>query len=196
MLTLTTLSLSTLLFPSSELSQRPPETPYPSLTILSPSRYTNIPCLTSVLTKVYKATTDLFCQLKQRNLREVAQLYGTEVSLEAIEKHRQTLGVCSLTTKCFNEARISALLIDDGLKLDKKHDIKWHGKHVPFVGRVLRIETLAEQVLHEECPDNSSWTLDSFTKAFVQRLNSYPFFNTLVMNVVTYYYFFIFVFLP
>ncbi|KAJ4904775.1 glutamate-ammonia ligase [Raphanus sativus] len=78
----------------------------------------------------------------KRNLREVAQLYGTEVSLEAIEKHRQTLGVCSLTTKCFNEARISALLIDDGLKLDKKHDIKWHGKHVPFVGRVLQIVAL------------------------------------------------------
>ncbi|KAJ4869846.1 glutamate-ammonia ligase [Raphanus sativus] len=108
----------------------------------------------------------------KRNLREVAQLYGTEVSLEAIEKYRQTLGVRSLTTKCFNEARISALLIDDGLELDKKHDIKWHRNHVQFVGRVLRIETLAEQVLHEECPDNSSWTLDSFTKAFIVALKT------------------------
>ncbi|KAL0724961.1 hypothetical protein Bca4012_039560 [Brassica carinata] len=102
----------------------------------------------------------------KRNLREVAQLYGTEVSLEAIEKHRQTLGLHSLTTKCFNEARISALLIDDGLKLDKKQDIEWHRNFVPCVGRVLRIETLAEQILDEESPDDSSWTLDSFTKAF------------------------------
>ncbi|KAF8079457.1 hypothetical protein N665_1026s0014 [Sinapis alba] len=110
----------------------------------------------------------------KRNLREVAQLYGTEVSLEAIEKHRQTLGLHSLTTKCFNEARISALLVDDGLKLDKKHDIEWHRSFVPYVGRVLRIETLAEQILDEESPDHddSSWTLDSFTKAFVERLNS------------------------
>uniref|UniRef100_M4EID3 GS catalytic domain-containing protein n=1 Tax=Brassica campestris TaxID=3711 RepID=M4EID3_BRACM len=86
----------------------------------------------------------------KRNLREVAELYGSEVSLEAIEKHRQTLGLHSLTTKCFDEARISALLIDDGLKLDKKHDTEWHRNFVPYVGRVLRIETLAEQILEEE----------------------------------------------
>ncbi|KAF3520871.1 hypothetical protein DY000_02061231 [Brassica cretica] len=108
----------------------------------------------------------------KRNLREVAQLYGTEVSLEAIEKHRQTLGLHSLTTKCFNEARISALLIDDGLKLDKKHDTEWHRNFVPYVGRVLRIETLAEQILDEESPDDSSWTLDSFTKAFIVALKT------------------------
>uniref|UniRef100_A0A1J3HL43 Protein fluG n=1 Tax=Noccaea caerulescens TaxID=107243 RepID=A0A1J3HL43_NOCCA len=109
----------------------------------------------------------------KRNLREVAQLYGTQVSLEAIEEHRQTSGLHSFTSKCFQEARISALLIDDGLKLDKKHDIAWHKDFVPFVGRVLRIETLAELILDEESPpDASSWNLDSFTKAFVERLNS------------------------
>ncbi|XP_023638546.1 protein fluG [Capsella rubella] len=108
----------------------------------------------------------------KRNLREIAQLYGTQVSLEAIEEHRKTSGLDSFTTKCFQEARISALLIDDGLKLDKKHDIEWHRNFVPFVGRVLRIETLAEQILDEECPDASSWSLDSFTRAFVERLNS------------------------
>ncbi|XP_013605508.1 PREDICTED: protein fluG-like [Brassica oleracea var. oleracea] len=106
----------------------------------------------------------------KRNLKEIAQLYGTEVSLEAIEKHRQASGLHSFTSKCFKEAGISALLIDDGLKLDKKHDIEWHRDFVPFVGRVLRVETLAEQILDEEI--SSSWTLDSFTKAFVARLNS------------------------
>ncbi|KAL0866515.1 hypothetical protein Bca101_045633 [Brassica carinata] len=125
-----------------------------------------IPCLTSVLSKGIQGHHVISLSMKQRNLREVAQLYGTEVSLEAIEKHRQTLGLHSLTTKCFNEARISALLIDDGLKLDKKQDIEWHRNFVPCVGRVLRIETLAEQILDEESPDDSSWTLDSFTKAF------------------------------
>lgn len=127
--------------------------------------------------------------MKQRNLREIAQLYGTEVSLEAIEEHRKTSGLDSFTFKCFEEARISALLIDDGLKLDKKHDIEWHRNFVPFVGRVLRIETLAEQILQEESPDASSWSLDSFTKTFVERLNSYPlsllFVIQLLMNVTT-----------
>lgn len=108
-------------------------------------------------------------------MREIAQLYGTEVSLEAIEERRQASGLQSLTSTCFQEARISALLIDDGLKLDKKHDIEWHKSFVPFVGRVLRIETLAEQILDEDCPVASSWDLDSFTRAFVGRLNSYPF---------------------
>ncbi|KFK34564.1 hypothetical protein AALP_AA5G162200 [Arabis alpina] len=108
----------------------------------------------------------------KRNLREIAKLYGTQVSLESIEKHRQESGLDSLTSKCFQEARISALLIDDGLKLDKKHDIEWHRNFVPFVGRVLRIEALAEQILDGESLDASSWNLDSFTKAFVERLNS------------------------
>ncbi|XP_010412750.1 PREDICTED: protein fluG [Camelina sativa] len=110
----------------------------------------------------------------KRNLREIAQLYGTQVSLEAIEEHRKTTGLESFTTKCFQEARISALLIDDGLKLDKKHDIEWHRNFVPFVGRVLRIETLAEQILDEESPPDASstWSLDSFTRAFVERLNA------------------------
>ncbi|KAL9832210.1 putative glutamine synthetase [Arabidopsis thaliana] len=112
----------------------------------------------------------------KRNLREIAQLYGTEVSLEAVEEHRKTSGLDSFTSKCFKEARISALLIDDGLKLDKKHDIEWHRNFVPFVGRVLRIETLAEQILEEECPggyfygsestEPPVWDLDSFTKTF------------------------------
>ncbi|CAH8375263.1 unnamed protein product [Eruca vesicaria subsp. sativa] len=121
----------------------------------------------------------------KRNLREVAQLYGTEASLEAIEKHRQTLGLHSLTSKCFSEARISALLIDDGLKLEKKHDVEWHRNFVPYVGRVLRIETLAEQILEEESPDHSSWTLDSFTKAFLERLDSYPLNHTFFVFTLT-----------
>ncbi|CAN8279088.1 unnamed protein product [Cochlearia groenlandica] len=113
----------------------------------------------------------------KRNLRDIAQLYGTEVSLESIEKHRKITGLDSITSKCFKEAGISAMLIDDGLKLDKKLDIAWHKDFVPFVGRVLRIEALAEQILdEEERPDDvSAWSLDSFTTTFVERLNSYPF---------------------
>lgn len=49
--------------------------------------------------------------------------------------------------KCFKAAGISAVLIDDGLKLDKMHDVQWHKNFTPFVGRILRIERLAEAIL-------------------------------------------------
>lgn len=131
-----------------------------------------------------------------------------------------------MTSKCFGAARISAVLIDDGLELDKMHDVEWHKKFVPFVGRILRIERVAEKILDEvrylnciyshlflvlnelderlyisHCHMNSNiyylfpfpflffflsnhdqgspggapWTLDSFTKLFVDNLKSYPF---------------------
>ncbi|KAK8561960.1 hypothetical protein V6N12_049015 [Hibiscus sabdariffa] len=84
----------------------------------------------------------------KRNLREIAQLYGTESSLEAVEQYRRLSGLQAISSKCFKAAGISAILIDDGLKLDNKHDIQWHKNFVPFVGRILRIEYLAEEILN------------------------------------------------
>ncbi|KAG4162687.1 hypothetical protein ERO13_D01G129800v2 [Gossypium hirsutum] len=98
-----------------------------------------------------------------RSLRDIAELYGTESSLDAVEY-----------SKCFKAAGISAILIDDGLKLDKKHDIRWHKNFVPFVGRILRIELLAEEILDGEMPDGSNWTLGAFTETFLKSLSSYP----------------------
>lgn len=51
------------------------------------------------------------------------------------------------TTECFKAARISVVLIDDGLELDKMYNIEWHKKFVPFVGRIVRIEREAEKIL-------------------------------------------------
>lgn len=48
---------------------------------------------------------------------------------------------------CFRAARVSTILIDDGIELDKMVDIEWHKKVVPMVGRILRIEHLAEKIL-------------------------------------------------
>ncbi|KAI3442910.1 Gln-synt_C domain-containing protein [Psidium guajava] len=108
----------------------------------------------------------------KRNLRDIAKLYGTESSVRAVEKYRRTAGLQSISSLCFEAARISAVLIDDGLQLDKKHDLEWHKSLVPVVGRILRIERLAEEILDEEMPDGSVWNLDSFTKIFEERLNS------------------------
>ncbi|KAK6244644.1 hypothetical protein QUC31_011053 [Theobroma cacao] len=68
-----------------------------------------------------------------RNLREIAELYGTESSLDAVEQYRRSSGLQAISSKCFKAAGISAILVDDGLKLDKKHDIQWHKNFVPFV---------------------------------------------------------------
>ncbi|XP_052113421.1 protein fluG [Arachis duranensis] len=108
----------------------------------------------------------------KRSLRDIAELYGSESSLEAIEEHRRVSGLQSISTSCFKAAGISTLLIDDGLKFDKKHDLEWHRSFTPVVGRILRIERVAEEILDEGLTDGSSWTLDSFTKAFVSKLKS------------------------
>ncbi|XP_012082484.2 protein fluG isoform X2 [Jatropha curcas] len=115
------------------------------------------------------ASHSLSCK---RNLKEIAKLYGCENSMQAVEEHRRTSGLENISLKCFNAARISATLIDDGLKLDKKHDIEWHKSFTPFVGRILRIERLAEEILDNERPDGSAWTLDKFIETFVESLRS------------------------
>ncbi|XP_004304487.1 PREDICTED: protein fluG [Fragaria vesca subsp. vesca] len=108
----------------------------------------------------------------KRSLKEVAELYGCEKSLEAVEEHRRVAGVEAISSRCFEAARISALLIDDGLKLDKMYGIDWHKSAAPVVGRILRIESLAEQILDEELLGGSSWTLDVFTETFIGKLKS------------------------
>ena len=85
----------------------------------------------------------------QRSLREIAELYGSEVSLSGVEEYRRCSGLQSITSICFKAARIAAILIDDGIDFDKKHDIQWHRSFTPIVGRILRIEHLAEQILDE-----------------------------------------------
>lgn len=108
----------------------------------------------------------------KRNLRDLAELYGCELSLQGVEEHRKVSGLELSCSTCFKAARISAILIDDGFELDKMYDIEWHKSFVPLVGRILRIERVAEKILDQDLPDGSCWTLDSFTKAFVSKLKS------------------------
>lgn len=82
-------------------------------------------------------------------MKDIAKLYACESSLDAVEEYRKSSGLDSIAALCFKAANISALLIDDGLKLDKKHDLQWHKKFVPRVGRILRIESLAEEILDQ-----------------------------------------------
>lgn len=85
----------------------------------------------------------------QRSLRDIVELYDCQPSLHGVEDYRKSSGLDSICTTCFKAARISAILIDDGLELDKKHNLEWHKNFVPIVGRILRIERLAENILDE-----------------------------------------------
>ncbi|XP_027363467.1 protein fluG [Abrus precatorius] len=107
----------------------------------------------------------------KRNLRDIAELYGAKLSLQGVEEYRGVSGIQSICSTCFKAARISAILIDDGLELDKKHDIEWHRSFTPFFGRILRIERVAEKILEQDLHDGS-WTVDSFTNEFVSKLKS------------------------
>lgn len=82
-------------------------------------------------------------------MNEIAELYGSKLSVNAVQESRQHLGLESSANTCFKAARISALLIDDGLDLDKKLDIKWHEHFAPKVGRILRIEDVAKKILEK-----------------------------------------------
>ncbi|XP_050945075.1 protein fluG isoform X1 [Cucumis melo] len=108
----------------------------------------------------------------KRSLRDIVELYDCQPTLHGVEDYRKSSGLDSICSTCFKAARISAVLIDDGLVLDKKHNIDWHKKFVPVVGRILRIERLAENILDEEFQGGSSWTLDAFTETFLQKLKS------------------------
>ncbi|KAK9168560.1 hypothetical protein Syun_000700 [Stephania yunnanensis] len=89
----------------------------------------------------------------QRSVRDVAELYGCEKSLRGVEAHRASSGLHSISSKCFGEARISALLIDDGIVLDKMLDLQSHRSFVPVVRRIVRIERLAETILDNPYSD-------------------------------------------
>lgn len=106
----------------------------------------------------------------KRCLRDVVELYGSESSLHGVQEYRSSSGLESISTMCFKAARISTILIDDGIQLDKMLDVEWHQKFVPVVGRILRIERLAEQILDEGSPERI-WTLNTFIETFLGKLN-------------------------
>lgn len=89
------------------------------------------------------------CPTLQRSLRDIAALYNCRASLDELESHRKSSGLLSITAKCFEAANVSAVLIDDGILFDKMCDLEWHKSFAPAVGRILRIEHLAETILND-----------------------------------------------
>ena len=89
------------------------------------------------------------CILLRRSLRDIAELYGSDLSLEGVQEYRRSAGIETISNVSFKAAGISALLIDDGLQLDKMLATAKHRDFVPFVGRILRIESLAEEILDQ-----------------------------------------------
>ncbi|KAK3043030.1 hypothetical protein RJ639_002598, partial [Escallonia herrerae] len=85
----------------------------------------------------------------KRSLKDIAELYCCDLSLHGVQEFRTCSGLESISKLCFKAASISAILIDDGIELDKRLDIEWHRDFVPVVGRILRIERLAENILDE-----------------------------------------------
>ncbi|KAL5995194.1 hypothetical protein ACLOJK_025252 [Asimina triloba] len=140
------------------------------------------------LIRNYAKGSDLFCDsyllARLRSLRDIASLYGCEATLEAIESHRRSSGLHSIVSKCFDASKLSSILIDDGIEFDKMHDIEWHKSFGPAVGRVLRIERLAENIIDQELPGASNyWTLDMFTEIFMTKLKSYPLSSSISLPV-------------
>ncbi|KAK2454916.1 glutamine synthetase [Trifolium repens] len=111
----------------------------------------------------------------KRNIRDIAELYGCKSSLEAVEEYRRVSGLESISSTCFKAARISTVIFDDGIVLDKIIDTEWHKTFTPIVATLVRVERLAEKILNEGLPDGSPWTLDSFTNAFLSNIAAYYF---------------------
>uniref|UniRef100_A0A8I7BGC8 GS catalytic domain-containing protein n=1 Tax=Hordeum vulgare subsp. vulgare TaxID=112509 RepID=A0A8I7BGC8_HORVV len=110
----------------------------------------------------------------KRSLRDIAALYDCDASFEKVEEFRRAQGLSSITSKCFQAANISALVVDDVSKFNEILELESHNAFAPKVYRIVGIETLAETIINEESLSGSSWTLDSFTEAFVAKLKSYP----------------------
>eukprot|EP00250_Pteridium_aquilinum_P008963 c18342_g1_i1 orf=64-2613(+) len=106
----------------------------------------------------------------KRSLRDIAKLYGCSASIENIQAHRLTLTMEALCTKCLESSNLSAVLIDDGLKLDKMYSLDWHKRVFPNVYRVLRIETLAEDIINEGISGGIKWTFNDFLERFMSAL--------------------------
>ena len=76
-------------------------------------------------------------------------MYGVEPNETSLKAHREALGLEAVSEKCFGDANIECVLLDDGLTMDRMLGMGWHRKYIPSVHRVLRIETVAEAVLNQ-----------------------------------------------
>ncbi|KAL4573425.1 hypothetical protein LXL04_020230 [Taraxacum kok-saghyz] len=121
----------------------------------------------------------------KRSLRDIAELYGSELSIEGIQEYRNSNGIETISKTCFTAAGISSVLIDDGFELENMLHIEHHTNFVPFVGRILRIEHLAQQILDEGIRIGKSWTVSVVTKITNTLLIPYHYLLTFGVKVGT-----------
>lgn len=99
--------------------------------------------------------------LFRRTLREVAELYQCEPTEAAIEEARRSLGGDESLRRCFSEARLAALFVDEGIGDGQLLPAEAFLSVAP-IRRVLRVESVATALISEE----STWS------AFVERLRT------------------------
>lgn len=116
----------------------------------------------------------------QRAVRQLCEIEGIppdQASWDAYLKKRKTLSEDEFTRRSFQG--IHTILLDDGLRHSSKlHPYDWHSKYLKSpVKRIVRIETLAEDILVEvathygedEC--HNSQAVSSFRERLVQAIH-------------------------
>eukprot|EP00898_Chlorokybus_atmophyticus_P008175 jgi/Chlat1/8359/Chrsp80S07787 len=112
----------------------------------------------------------------KRSLWELAALLGCGPSLDNIERQRATMGPEEVARLCFKKSNIEAVLLDDGIRIAQGHnlDMDWHRNHIKVVRRVLRIETVAEDILQTLLAAQSTVTIDEFDAHFLSQIDPLP----------------------
>ncbi len=103
----------------------------------------------------------------RRSLREMAALLDCEPTEAALLMQRQQLGLEPLTQRCFDAAKLEAILLDDGFLSAEILPLAWHQQFVP-VHRVLRLEMVAQNLLGQVN------NFDSFVERFRSELDPPP----------------------
>lgn len=88
----------------------------------------------------------------RRSLKQLAQLFGVEP--EEFENYRADQPLQELASRCIEAAKLSHLVLDDGLSPNEVLPWRWHQQFVP-TKRLLRLEHLAETLLAERFDFNT-----------------------------------------
>eukprot|EP00899_Mesostigma_viride_P021010 jgi/Mesvir1/28910/Mv17997-RA.1 len=123
----------------------------------------------------------------KRSIREVAALLGCSHDLPSVVAKRAELGASKLATLMFRSSNISAMLVDDGLRfVDDLLPLAAHARVVPIVKRVLRIETLAEEIIEARGKDAPRLSLNDFETLLKNSLSRLPANVVALKTVVAY----------
>lgn len=95
----------------------------------------------------------------RRSLRDIAALLSCEPNEASVAARRRELGLEALAARCLQASNLAALYLDDGFLPDAILPWQWHRQFLP-VGRILRLEYVAEKLLGTEA------TFDSFLEKY------------------------------